>query len=179
MFLWWTVNIILLLIISFLLLLLSMFWPPDSPWTPWWKTNKRIARAACKLANISSKDTVYELGSGDGTFLSIAAREFGAKGVGIEIDLLRYLFSKVRFKVNGQGKKVKIIRKNFHDVDISSASVIFVYLVPKALERLKPKFLKELKPGTLLVSFKYKTNLPLVAYDKSNDIYLYKIENSI
>lgn len=175
MFLWWIVNAVLLLMIGFLFLLLSMFWPPDSPWTPWWKTNKRIARAACKLANISSKDTVYELGSGDGTFLSIAVGEFGASGIGIEIDPLRYLFSKVKFKINGLNKKIKIIKKNFHDVDISDASVIFVYLVPKALERLRPKLLKELKRGTLLVSYRYKINLPLAAYDKTNDLYLYKI----
>lgn len=175
MLLWWTINIGLLLAIGFLFLLLSMFWPPDSPWSPWWKTNKKIARAACKLANISSKDIVYELGSGDGTFLSIAAKEFGAKGVGIEIDPLRYLFSKIRFKINGLHKKVKIIKKNFHDVNISEATIIFVYLVPKALEKLKPKFLKELKGGALLVSFKYKINLPLVTYDKVNKIFLYKI----
>ncbi|KKQ21069.1 MAG: hypothetical protein US33_C0009G0010 [Parcubacteria group bacterium GW2011_GWC1_36_9] len=176
MVLWWVINIILLLVICFLFLLLSMFWPPDSPWAPWWRTNKKIARAACKLANISSKDTVYELGSGDGTFLLIAAKEFGAKGVGIEIDPLRYWFSRIKFKIKGLDKKVKIIRKNFHDVNISQASVIFVYLVPKTLERLKPKFLKELNHGTLLVSFRYKINLPLLTYDKVNDIYLYEIK---
>lgn len=152
-----------------------MFWPPDSPWAPWWKTNKKTARAVCKLAEISSKDIIYELGSGDGTFLCIAAKEFGAKGVGIEIDPLRYLFSKVRFKMNGLDKKIKIIRKNFYDVNLSQASVIFAYLVPKALERLRPKFLRELKKGTLLVSFRYKINLPFVTYDKTNDVYLYKI----
>jgi len=175
MLLWWIVNIVLLLMISFLLLLLSMLWPPDSPWAPWWKTNEETARAACKLANISSKDTVYELGSGDGTFLMIAAKEFGAKGVGIEIDPLRYLFSKVRFKINGLSKKVKIIKKNFHEINISDATAIFVYLVPKALGRLRPKLLKELKRGTLLVSYRYKINLPLVVYDKTSNIYLYKI----
>src|ERR1035437_8688489 len=87
------IDIILLLIIGFLLLLLSMFWPPDSPWAPWWRTDKKVARAACKLANISAKDNVYELGSGDGTFLSVVAREFGAKGTGVEIDPLRFVTS--------------------------------------------------------------------------------------
>lgn len=171
----WIVNVVLLLIIGFLLLLLSMFWPPDSPWAPWWKIDKKTARAVCRFANISSKDIVYELGSGDGTFLDIAAKEFGAKGVGIEIDPLRYLFSKIRFKINGLNKKIKIIKKNFHDVDISSASVIFVYLVPRALGRLKPKFLKELKKGTPIISLKYKMNLPLIKQDKKNKLYLYKI----
>jgi 16S rRNA A1518/A1519 N6-dimethyltransferase RsmA/KsgA/DIM1 with predicted DNA glycosylase/AP lyase activity len=170
------IDIILLLIILFLFLLLSMFWPPDSPWAPWWRTNKKVARAMCVLAKVDKKDNIYDLGCGDGEALSIAAKEFGAKGVGIEIDPLRYLFSKIRFRINGYDEKVKIIKKNFYEINISPASVIFVYLVPKALERLRPKLLKELKNGTLLVSYRYKANLPFVAYDKENNIYLYKIE---
>jgi hypothetical protein len=172
----WIIDAILLLILCFLFLLLSMFWPPDSPWAPWWRTNKQVARAMCRLARVNKEDIVYDLGCGDGTALSIAAGEFEARGVGIEIDPLRYLFSKIRFKINGLGKKVKVVKKNFHDVNISQASVIFVYLVPNALERLRPKFLKELRSGTLLVSFRYKINLPLEAYDKTTDIYLYKIK---
>lgn len=176
MFFWWIIYLILISIIVFLFLLFSMFWPPDSPWAPWWRTDKKVARAMCRLAKVDKKDIVYDLGCGDGAALSVAAKEFGASGVGIEIDPLRYLFSKIRFRINGFDKKIKIIKKNFYNVNISSASVIFVYLVPRALKRLKPKFLKELKNGTLLVSFKYKTSLPLVAYDKENDIYLYKIK---
>lgn len=172
----WIINIVLLVIIIFLFLLLSMFWPPDSPWAPWWRTNKKTARAMCKLAKVEKDDIVYDLGSGDGTALIIAAKEFGARGVGIEIDPLRYFISTLLLRRNRVlDDKIKIIKKNFFDVDISEASVVFVYLVPKALERLKPKLLKELKPGTLLVSFRYKINLPLVAYDKRNNIFLYKI----
>jgi predicted RNA methylase len=173
MFLW--INIVLFCIIVFLFLLLSMFWPPDSPWAPWWRTNKKIARAMCKLAKISKKDVIYDLGCGDGTALSIAAGEFGASGIGIEIDPLRYLFSKIRFKLSGFDKKVKIIKKNFYDVNISKASAVFVYLVPRVLNKLKPKFLNELKAGSLVVSFKYKIDLPLVSEDAENEIYLYKI----
>ena len=73
-------------------------------------------------------------------------------------------------------ERVIIKKKNFFDEDLSPATVVFVYLVPKALGRLKPKFLKELRNGTLLVSFRYKANLPLISYDKENDIYLYKIK---
>jgi hypothetical protein len=175
MFFWWIINLILISIIVFLFLLLSMFWPPDSPWAPWWRTDRKVARAVCRLARISKKDMVYDLGCGDGTALAIAAKEFGAKGVGIEIDPLRFLVSKIMMRVGGIHKIITIKRKNFFDEDLSPATVVFVYLVPKALERLRPKLLKELKKGTLLASFKYKIKLPLVAYDKKNDIYLYKI----
>lgn len=163
--------------IGFLMLLLSMIWPPDSPWAPWWRTNKKIARVMCRLAKINKKDVVYDLGSGTGTALIVAAKEFGARGIGIEIDPLRAFISSMLLRSNRVSDKVRIIKKNFFDVDISEATVVFVYLVPKALRKLKPKFLKELKQGTLLVSFRYKTNLPLVVYDKVSDIYLYKIKN--
>lgn len=152
-----------------------MFWPPDSPWAPWWRTNKKVARAMCRLAKVGKDDIVYDLGSGDGTALVVAAKEFGATGVGIEIDPLRALISTLMIRITRASDKVKIVRKNFYDVDISKASVVFVYLVPRVLKKLKPKLLKELKPGTLLVSYRYKISLPLFSYDKTNDIYLYKI----
>lgn len=168
-------NVVLLLIIVFLFLLLSMFWPPDSPWAPWWKTNKKVARAMCRLAKLNKGDIVYDLGCGDSTALIIAAKEFGAKGVGIEIDPLRFFISSMLLHSNRLSDKVEIVRRNFFDVNISDATVVFVYLVPRVLKKLKPKFLKELKPGTLIVSYKYEISLSLVRHNKANDIYLYKI----
>jgi len=152
-----------------------MFWPPDSPWAPWWRTNKKVARAMCKLAKINKDDIVYDLGSGDGTTLIIAAKEFGARGVGIEIDPLRFFISSMLLHSNRLSDKVRIIRKNFYDVNISKASVVFVYLVPRVLEKLKPKFFRELRQGTIIVSYRYKMNLPFSSYDKTNDIYLYRM----
>lgn len=158
-----------------LLFLLSMVWPPDSPWSPWWRTNKKIARIQCKLAKIGKNDIVYDLGSGDGTALLAAAREFGAQGVGVEIDLLRYWYSKAAILFAGLGKKLKIVRKNFFDVDVSPATVVIMYLIPKTLNRLKPKLLKELKPGTRIVTFVYQIELPLIAKDEKNEVYVYQI----
>ena len=169
----WIINIVLLVIIFFLFLLLSMFWPPDSPWAPWWRTSDAKIRQSLKLAKVTKKDVIYDLGSGDGRVLILAAKEFGARGVGIEIDPLRFFVSSLLLRSSGISDKVKIIRKNFFDVDISDASVIFVYLVPKALGRLLPKFKRELKRGTRIVSYRYGVNLPLEKYDKENEIRLY------
>ena len=74
-------DIVLLVIIAVLLVFLSMVWPPDSPWAPWWRTTKTTARHMCSLAKIGKKDIIYDLGSGDGIALITAAKEFGAKGV--------------------------------------------------------------------------------------------------
>src|SRR5438876_6573211 len=96
-----------------LFFLLSMVWPPDSPWSPWWRTNSKRSRLICKLANITDKDVVYDLGSGDGTLLITAAKEFGASAVGVEIDPFRVWYSRLAVLFTRQGGRVKIVRKNF------------------------------------------------------------------
>ncbi len=168
------IFLIFAITIALLLFLLSMIWPPDSPWSPWWRTSKRISVIMCKLAKITKKDFIYDLGSGDGQAL-ITAAKLGAKGVGVEIDISRVLISKILFRLNGVSDKIEIRRKNFFDVDLTGATVVFAYLVPKTLARLKPKFLKELKPGTRIVTFVYRIDLPLIASDKKNEVYVYEI----
>lgn len=170
-------NLVLIILIILLLLLLSMVWPPDSPWSPWWRTSDKAIRSAFKLAKVTSSDVVYDLGSGDGRTLIIAAKEFGARAVGIEIDPLRFFISKILVRFSGLSNKIIVRREDFLKSDFSDATVIFVYLVPKALERLKPKFLK-LKKGTRIVSIKYEADLPVIhSIDHKNNykIRLYKI----
>lgn len=159
-----------------LLYLLTWFWPPDSPWSPWWKTNKTAAHDACKLANITKKDIVYELGSGEGDFILTAAKEFGARAVGIEIDPTRYLYSKLRIFLSRIPKgQICVIKKDFKQVDISSATVVYMYLVPRALKDLMPKLKTELKPGTRVISYRYEIDLPLIAENKKHKYFLYKM----
>lgn len=147
-----------------------MVWPPDSPWAPWWRTPAYKAQTIWKLVPLSKKDIVYELGSGDAAVLRVAAQN-GAKGVGIEIDPFRVFIAQL---LTLNSKKITIKRKNFFDVDISRATVVFVYLVPRVLLKLKPKFLKELKPGTKIISYVYKIDyLPLIKKDEKNKIYVY------
>lgn len=166
-------SLIILFIIIFLLVLLSMVWPPDSPWSPWWRTSNTKAREILKLAKVTKNDIVYELGSGEGNVLMVAAKDFGAKGIGVEIDPLRVFISRLLIRLRGLSKKIKIIKGNLFDQDFSDATIVFVYLVPKTLGKLKPKFLKELKPGTKVVSLRYELDLPLIS--KKNNLYLYKI----
>lgn len=172
------VFLLLLLTITLLLFLLSMIWPPDSPWSPWWRTNKKTAEIMCRLAKIKKGDFIYDLGSGDGQALQAAA-DLGAKGVGIEIDPFRVFISKIRVKLSGNKENIEIRRSNFFAVNLSDATVIFAYLVPKTLARLKPKFLKELKPGTRIVTFVYKIDLPLVASDTKNEVYVFEVPRKL
>ena len=165
----------MILAIIVLLLLLSMVWPPDSPWAPNWGTSRKIAEAQCVLAKVTSKDLVYELGSGGGLVLITAAKQFGARGVGVEIDPIRYFISKFRARLEKVSGKVIFKRGNLFNEDLTPATVIFVYLVPKTLNRLIPKLKKELKRGTRIVSYRYDMNLPLKKKDIKNKLFFYTI----
>lgn len=168
-------NIGVLFIVIILLIPLSWIWPPDSPWAPNWKTSRKVARAAFKLARVSKKDTVYELGSGSATALMVAAKEFGARGVGIEIDPIRAFISGIVLRNNRLSNMLTIKRKNFFDEDLSDATALYLYLVPQTLNRLIPKFRKELKKGTRIISYKYEMDLPVRKEDKENELRLYVI----
>ena len=168
-------NLVIILVVIILFVVLSWVWPPNSPWAPWWRTNRKTARAICKLAGISKKDIVYDLGSGDGTFLITAAKEFDVKGMGIEIEPTRYFISKIRIILNNLSPKVMIKRKNFFDENLSEATVVVVYLVPKTLDLLLPKFEKELRKGTRIVSYKYQLNLKSQISNLKNNLFLYRI----
>lgn len=171
-------------VIIILLLLLSAVWPPDSPWAPWWQMPEDVIVKMCDLAKITSKDTVYDLGCGTGKALVYVAKRYGAKGVGIEIDPVRFTLAKWNIARSNQTRKVKILKKNFFDVSIAPATIIFVYLVPKALQRLTPKFLKELESGTKFISFIYPMpeklfhdRLNQIAYDTRMKIYIYQLSS--
>ncbi|MBP6882714.1 MAG: hypothetical protein KBC15_04145 [Candidatus Levybacteria bacterium] len=168
---------ILLFFITILLLLvlLSMIWPPDSPWSPWWRTNGKTAREIVILAKITSKDVVYDLGCGDGSLLLESARK-GARGVGVEIDLARVLFAKLRVALGSVSGKVMIKRGNLFDEDVKGASVVVMYLVPKTLARLEKKLKKELRPKSRVVTYMYP--LPYfkkIAENADGKIFLYEV----
>lgn len=158
--------------IVILIVILTFVWPPDSPWSPWWRTSKSVARKACRLANVTKKDVVYELGSGDGEFILMAGRQFHAKkAVGIEIDYSRYLIALLKNKL-ANNKNVKFARKDFKLVNISDANVVYFYLVPAVIKRIMPKLKRELKPGTRIISYRYEVPLNLVK--RKGELFLYK-----
>jgi len=136
---------------------------------------KRIVRKMLKMAEIKKGETLYDLGCGDGRFLILGAKEFGAYGVGIEISPIRYLWAKFNVINNQLWNKVKIRFGNLFKAKISDADVIVIFLTDRANKRLVPKFKKELKPGTRIVSHYWQ--LPEIVpqkIDEKDKIYLYK-----
>ncbi|MEM5854640.1 MAG: class I SAM-dependent methyltransferase [Candidatus Aenigmatarchaeota archaeon] len=109
-------------------------------------------RKMLKLAEVNRKDILYDLGAGDGRVVITAAKEFGCKAVGIERSALLAAICRFRIKRAGLQDKVKIIEKNYFDVNLSEATVITAYLSKKQNEKLVPKLKRELKKGTRIVS---------------------------
>ena len=115
-------------------------------------TGKNRIRKALKLVDLQPEEVFYDLGSGDGRVLVIAAREFGAQAVGIEIGPVQRAFSRVNVLRNRVGQKVRIEAGNFYQADLRAADVVFVYATSKEVKKLAAHLEKQMKPGSRLVS---------------------------
>jgi ribosomal protein L11 methylase PrmA len=105
-----------------------------------------------QVANVGKNDIVYDLGCGDGRIPVTAARKYGARGVGIDIDPQRIREANENVEKNKVGDRVKIIQGDLFEQDLSQATVVTLYLLPSLNVKLMPKLMKELKPGTRIVS---------------------------
>ena len=141
---------------------------------PWIPTPKSKVRTMLELASVGEGDTLYDLGSGDGRIIIMAAKEFGAKAVGIEADPIRYFWSKLMIRRYNLRNQVQVLRGNFFNFDVGEASVVTLYLGVGANNKLREKLAKELKPGSRIVShfFLLKDWNPTETDEKA-DIYLY------
>ena len=122
---------------------------PDVIYVP---TPQDVVEAMLKLARVTSTDSVYDLGSGDGRIPITAAKLFGARGVGIDIDPERIREANANLRAAGVGDRVRFINQDLFTADISEATVVTLYLLPSLNLELIPKLNKELKPGTRVVS---------------------------
>jgi len=121
---------------------------PDVPFVP---TPFKIVDKMLELAEVHKGDVVYDLGCGDGRILVAAAKNYGAKGVGYDIDPERVRDSIENVKVNDVEKLVTIKQADIFTLDLSGASVITLYLTPELNVKLIPQ-LQKLKPGSRIVS---------------------------
>ena len=115
-------------------------------------TSDTVVNAMLKLANVTKDDVVYDLGSGDGRIVIAAARNYGARGVGIDIDPERIEESNENATKAGVTDKVEFIEADLFESDFSEASVVTLYLLSSLNEKLQPILMQQLKPGTRIVS---------------------------
>jgi protein-L-isoaspartate O-methyltransferase len=122
---------------------------PDVVYVP---TPQPVVDAMLELAQVKPTDVVYDLGSGDGRIVITAAKKYGARGVGVEIDPALVKKARANATAAGVGDKVRFISQDLFTVDVRPASVVTLYLLQSINERLRPKLVRELKPGSRVVS---------------------------
>jgi len=123
--------------------------PGDVPYVP---TPQPVVDAMLKVAKVGKNDVLYDLGSGDGRIVVTAAQNFGTRGVGIDIDPQRIQEANDNAKKAGVTDRVKFVQQDLFNTDFSEATVVTLYLLPEINEKLRPILLKQLKPGTRIVS---------------------------
>jgi SAM-dependent methyltransferase len=121
----------------------------DVPYVP--TTDEGVA-AMLTLADIKPSDVVYDLGCGDGRIVIAAAKKFGARGVGVDIDPARIREANENVKKAGVEKLVRFEEKDIFQTDIHDANVVMLFLLNSINLKLRPKLLRELRPGTRIVS---------------------------
>jgi SAM-dependent methyltransferase len=122
---------------------------PDVIYVP---TPQPVVDAMLDLAKVTASDVVYDLGSGDGRIVITAAKKYGARGVGIEMDPALVRKSSESASAAGVGGRVRFVTDDLFKADIQEATVVTLYLLQSINERLRPKLVRELKPGTRIVS---------------------------
>ena len=158
------------------LLKVSILWPNkyNSPWVP---TPLEEVHKMLQLAEVGPDDLVYDLGCGDGRLVVVAARDYGSRAVGIEIDPLRYLWCQLLITILGLRDRVQIIFGDFFDIDLGDANVVTCYLLPMTNEKLEDKFKQELQTNTRIVSNNFLfSGLQLQRKDPEKDLFLYHPE---
>jgi SAM-dependent methyltransferase len=126
--------------------------PTGSPGILFVGTPEGVAIEMLKLAAVTKDDVVYDLGSGDGRLVIAAAREFGARGVGVELDARLVQDSRESALKAGVADRTRFLWQDIFRADVAPATVVALYLSPKLNLELRPKLLRELRPGARIVS---------------------------
>ena len=149
---------------------------------PYVPSPPQVVEEMLKLAGVTEKDTVYDLGSGDGRIVITAAQQFGARAVGIEIDEKLVEETQARLRKLNLSNRVEIIKQDAMTVDLGPASVVTLYLLTSSNEMLRPNLEKTLKPGSRVVSHDFRisgwkpTRTEVIHGDaRTHTIYLYEV----
>jgi trans-aconitate methyltransferase len=124
----------------------------DVPYVP---TREPVVDEMLKMAQVGKNDVLYDLGSGDGRIPITAAKRFGTRGVGVDIDPDRVREARENADKAGVSDRVKFFQQDLFETDIKEATVVTLYLLPDVNLKLRPKLLSDLKPGTRVVSHNY------------------------
>ena len=137
-------------------LLLAQSESPQRPLdVPYIATTPEVVNEMLRLGQVDKDDMLYDLGCGDGRIVIAAAKKYGARGVGVDIDPQRVREARANAAKEGVTDKVKFVQQDLFNTDLTGATVVTLYLLPKINLKLRPKLFRELKPGARVVSHNY------------------------
>src|SRR5689334_13931466 len=126
--------------------------PPRTLDVPYVPTPQEVVDAMLKLGEVKPGDVLYDLGCGDGRIVVTAAEKYGARATGVDLNPERIKEARHNAQLANVADKVKFIQGDLFNADIHDANVVTLYLLTSVNLKLKPKLLKDLKPGTRVVS---------------------------
>jgi SAM-dependent methyltransferase len=129
---------------------------PNDRLAPYVPTPMSVVEKMLELAQVDKYDRVYDLGSGDGRIVIMAAQKFGAEAVGVELDDDLFKESSARIAELGLGKRAKILHENMYEVSLRPATVVTLYLLTSVNERLRPILERHLRPGARVVTHDFQ-----------------------
>jgi ribosomal protein L11 methylase PrmA len=142
----------------------------------WLPTPTGSLKSAFEEAGVRPGETIMDIGCGDGRVLISAAKLYNARGIGVEIDPLKVFIARYLVNRAGFSDSIRIIRASAMRADLKEADIVFVYLSHQLIDKLKPKFLKELKPGARIISYGFLiSGFPLVKTNPSREWFIYKM----
>ena len=152
---------------------------------PYVQTPHEVVTQMLRLAGVDPNDVVYDLGSGDGRLVIAAARDFGARGVGVEIDPRLVAQSVESARRAGVGDRVTFREQDLFQTDLAAATVVTLYLSPALNLRLRPKLLRELRAGARIVSHDFDMGdwpparaLRVDVRERASQVYLWVVPKS-
>ena len=125
----------------------------DAPYVP---TAQHVVERMLEVAGVTKDDVVFDLGSGDGRVPITAAKQFGARGVGVEIDSALVAKARAKARAAGVADRVDIRRGDLFEANLEEATVVILYLWPEINIKLRPKLLRELDPGDRIVTHDFR-----------------------
>lgn len=122
---------------------------------PFVRTHERLVHQMLDLGAVTGNDVLYDLGCGDGRIVITAAAERGTRGVGVDIDPKRIAESRENARKAGVTARVRFFEQDLFETDVREATVVMLYLLPEVNLKLRPMLLRDLQPGTRLVSHEF------------------------
>ncbi|HLN85624.1 MAG TPA: class I SAM-dependent methyltransferase [Candidatus Limnocylindrales bacterium] len=147
-----TASVILLAVAMMSVQAVTLVSAQEGKIVPYVPTPQEVVDRMLELAQVKKGDVVYDLGSGDGRIVVTAAKKYGVKAIGFEIDPQRIKESHENIKKAGVENLVEIRQQDIRTVDLSAANVLTMYLLPEVNLMIRPNIWKQMKPGSRIVS---------------------------